>query len=98
MEGSWEAPRGGRFLDPPIARCEPRQIHMSEDSSSKTVAEMIADSLREAGLLTAVFGWLDTTVQGETFWGPWGWTVLGAALLLFVGGTALEILRSPRES
>jgi hypothetical protein len=59
---------------------------------------MIADALREAGLLTAVFGWLDTTVQGETFWGPWGWTVLGAALLLFVGGATLEILRSPKEA
>jgi hypothetical protein len=65
------------------------------EDSGKTVAEMIAESLREAGLLCAVFGWLDTTVQGETFWGPWGWTVLGLALLLFTGGTVLELVRSP---
>jgi hypothetical protein len=68
---------------------------MSEASSSKTVAEMIADALREAGLLTAVFGWLDTTIQGERFWGPWGWSVVGIALMLFVGGATLEVLRSP---
>jgi hypothetical protein len=70
---------------------------MDEGSSSKTVAEMIADSLREAGLLTAVFGWLDSTIQGEQFWGPWGWMVIGLSLLLFVGGMALEVLRSPPE-
>ncbi|HEY8040756.1 MAG TPA: hypothetical protein VIF15_13215 [Polyangiaceae bacterium] len=68
---------------------------MSEGTSSKTVAEMIADALREAGLLTAVFGWLDRTIQGEPFWGPWGWTVLGLSLLLFAGGAVLEVLRSP---
>ncbi len=68
---------------------------MSEASSSKTVAEMIADALREAGLLTAVFGWLDTTIQGEPFWGRWGWTVMALSLVLFVGGAAIEVLRSP---
>lgn len=88
----------GLFLDPSLHPMRPLSNRMSEASSSKSVAEMIADALREAGLLTAVFGWLDTTVQGETFWGPWGWTVLGAALLLFVGGATLEILRSPKEA
>jgi hypothetical protein len=68
---------------------------MSEASSSKTVAEMIADALREAGLLTAVFGWLDRTIQGEPFWGPWGWTVMGMSLALFIGGAVLEVVRSP---
>ncbi len=68
---------------------------MSEASSSKTVAEMIADALREAGLLTAVFGWLDRTIQGEPFWGAWGWTVMGMSLALFIGGTVIEVLRSP---
>ncbi len=71
---------------------------MAEASASKTVAEMIADALREAGLLTAVFGWLDRTIQGEPFWGTWGWTVLGVALLLFAAGAALEVLRSPPEA
>jgi hypothetical protein len=70
---------------------------MSDATSSKTVAEMIADALREAGLLTAVFGWLDRTIQGEPFWGPWGWTVIGVALMLFSGGAVLEVLRSPSE-
>jgi hypothetical protein len=68
---------------------------MSEPSSSKTVAEMIADALREAGLLTAVFGWLDRTIQGEPFWGPWGWTVMAMSLALFVGGAVLEVVRTP---
>jgi hypothetical protein len=68
---------------------------VSEASSSKTVAEMIADALREAGLLTAVFGWLDRTIQGEPFWGAWGWTVMGMSLALFIGGTVIEVLRSP---
>jgi hypothetical protein len=70
---------------------------MAEATSSKTIAEMIADALREAGLLVAVFGWLDRTIQGEPFWGPWGWTVLGAATFLFVGGAIVEVLRSPPE-
>jgi hypothetical protein len=70
---------------------------MGEASSSKTVAEMIAEALREAGLLTAVFGWLDRTIQGEPFWGPWGWTVLAVATFLFVGGAIVEVLRSPPE-
>jgi hypothetical protein len=69
----------------------------SADAPSKTVAEMIGEALREAGLLTAVFGWLDRTIQGEPFWGPWGWTVMGLSLALFVGGAVIEVVRSPPE-
>jgi hypothetical protein len=62
---------------------------------AKTFAEMAGDSLREAGLLIAVFGWLDKTVQGEAFLGPWSWKVLGFATALFAAGVFIESRRSP---
>jgi hypothetical protein len=56
---------------------------------------MIGDTLREAALLVAVFGWLDRVVQQEPFWGPWAWTILGVAMALYIAGVAIERLRSP---
>jgi hypothetical protein len=62
--------------------------------SNRTLAEMIGDTLREAALLVAVFGWLDRVVQQEPFWGTWAWTILGVAMALYVMGVAIERLRS----
>jgi hypothetical protein len=62
---------------------------------NRTVAEMIADTLREAALLVAVFGWLDRVVQQEPFWGTWAWTILAVAVLLYALGVVIERLRSP---
>jgi hypothetical protein len=64
-------------------------------AANRTLAEMIGDTLREAALLVAVFGWLDRVVQQEPFWGTWAWTVLGGAMALYVMGVAIERLRSP---
>lgn len=63
--------------------------------SNRTLAEMIGDTLREAALLVAVFGWLDRVVQQEPFWGTWAWTILGVAMALYAAGVAIERLRSP---
>ncbi len=63
--------------------------------SNRTIAEMIADTLREAALLVAVFGWLDRVVQQEPFWGTWAWTILAVAVLLYALGVVIERLRSP---
>jgi hypothetical protein len=62
---------------------------------NRTLAEMIADTLREAALLVAVFGWLDRVVQQEPFWGAWAWTILGVAMALYILGVTIERLRSP---
>jgi hypothetical protein len=64
-------------------------------AANRTLAEMIGDTLREAALLVAVFGWLDRVVQQEPFWGAWAWTILGVAMALYVAGVAIERLRSP---
>jgi hypothetical protein len=64
-------------------------------SGNRTLAEMIADTLREAALLIAVFGWLDRTTQQEPFWGPWAWTILAMAMALYVTGVIIERLRTP---
>jgi hypothetical protein len=66
-----------------------------EREANRTLAEMIGDTLREAALLIAVFGWLDRVVQQEPFWGPWAWTVLGASAVLYVLGVMVERRRSP---
>jgi hypothetical protein len=63
--------------------------------SNRTLAEMIGETLREAALLVAVFGWLDRVVQQEPFWGVWAWTILAVAMVLYVMGVAIERLRSP---
>ena len=62
---------------------------------SKSVAEMAAEALRESAILIAVFGWLDRTIQGEPFWGPWSWKVIGFSIALFVVGVLIERRRSP---
>jgi len=58
-----------------------------------TLAQMIGDTLREAALLVAVFGWLDRVVQQEPFWGPWAWTILGASAALYFAGVLIERYR-----
>jgi hypothetical protein len=63
--------------------------------SNRTLAEMIGETLREAALLVAVFGWLDRVVQQEPFWGVWAWTILAVALVLYVLGVTIERVRSP---
>jgi hypothetical protein len=62
-------------------------------ASTKTLAEMIGETLREAALLVAVFGWLDRVVQQEPFWGRWAWTVLGTSVLLYAFGVMIERYR-----
>ena len=62
---------------------------------SKSVAEMAGEALRECAILIAVFGWLDRTIQGEPFWGPGSWKVIGFSIVLFVLGVAIERRRSP---
>ncbi len=66
-----------------------------EKAPNRSLAEMIGETLREAALLVAVFGWLDRIVQQEAFWGPWAWTVMGVALILYVMGVMIERYRSP---
>jgi len=61
--------------------------------TSKTLAEMIGETLREGALLVAVFGWLDRVVQQEPFWGPWAWTVLGGSTMLYFVGVMIERYR-----
>ncbi len=58
-------------------------------SSTKTLAEMIAETLREAAILVAVFGWLDRVVQQEPFWGTWSWTFLGGSAVLYTLGVVI---------
>jgi hypothetical protein len=79
--------------DPPAAA--PSQREASQREANRSLAEMIGDTLREAALLVAVFGWLDRVVQQEPFWGAWAWTILGGAMVLYVLGVAIERLRSP---
>jgi hypothetical protein len=64
-------------------------------AGNRTLAEMIGETLREAALLVAVFGWLDRVVQQEPFWGAWAWTILAVAMVLYVLGVLIERLRSP---
>jgi hypothetical protein len=66
--------------------------------SSKTLAEMIGETLREAALLVAVFGWLDRVIQQEPFWGRWAWTVLGSSTVLYTLGVIIERYRAGSES
>jgi hypothetical protein len=63
-------------------------------AANRSLAEMIGDTLREAALLLAVFGWLDRVVQEEPFFGPWAWTVMGLAAALYALGVLIERLRS----
>jgi hypothetical protein len=62
----------------------------SPTSGAKSFAEMAGETLREAGLLVAVFGWLDKAVQGEAFLGVWSWKVLGFAIVLYLLGVMIE--------
>lgn len=62
---------------------------------TRSLADMIGETLREAALLVAVFGWLDRVVQQEPFWGAWAWTVIGVALALYVMGVIIERYRAP---
>ncbi len=64
-----------------------------ELAASRTLAEMIGETLREAALLVAVFGWLDRVVQEEPFFGEWAWTVMGLAAILYALGVLIERLR-----
>ena len=63
-------------------------------AANRTLAEMIGETLREAALLVAVFGWLDRVVQEEPFFGQWAWTVMGLAAMLYAVGVLIERLRS----
>ena len=63
------------------------------ETSSKTLAEMIGETLREGALLVAVFGWLDRVIQQEAFWGKWAWTVLGGSTALYFAGVMIERYR-----
>ncbi len=76
---------------------EPEEAPLSAAAhgGNRTLAEMIGETLREAALLVAVFGWLDRVVQQEPFWGAWAWTILAVAMVLYVLGVAIERLRSP---
>jgi hypothetical protein len=65
-----------------------------ELAANRTLAEMIGETLREAALLVAVFGWLDRVVQEEPFFGEWAWTVMGLAALLYALGVLIERLRA----
>jgi hypothetical protein len=63
-------------------------------AANRTLAEMIGDTLREAALLVAVFGWLDRVVQEEPFFGEWAWTVMGLAAILYALGVLIERIRA----
>jgi hypothetical protein len=63
-------------------------------AANRTLAEMIGETLREAALLVAVFGWLDRVVQEEPFFGEWAWTVMGLAAILYALGVLIERLRA----
>jgi hypothetical protein len=68
-------------------------MSLSPKTETKTLAEMIGETLREAALLVAVFGWLDRVVQQEPFWGKWAWTVLGGSAVLYFLGVLIERYR-----
>jgi hypothetical protein len=74
---------------------QPDEAPSALRGGNRTLAEMIGETLREAALLVAVFGWLDRVVQQEPFWGVWAWTILAVALVLYVLGVTIERLRSP---
>jgi hypothetical protein len=57
----------------------------------KSLGVLIGDALREAGVLVAVFGWLDRAVKGEPFGGGWGATIISSSALLFGLGALLEL-------
>jgi hypothetical protein len=63
------------------------------ETQRKTVPEMIADWLREASVLTAVFGVLDSLGRKEPFDGPWNVAVISIAAVFFALGVALEHAR-----
>jgi len=55
---------------------------------------MLADWLREASVLIAVFGVLDKLVKNELTT-AWGWGALCLAIAFFSAGAALERYRQP---
>ena len=60
----------------------------------KSVAEMMADLLREAALLTVVFIPLDRIVsEGKPFTQGWFWTTLLISGFLLTGGLVIERIR-----
>jgi len=67
---------------------------VASSSGRKSVAEMLADWLREASVLIAVFGVLDKLVKNELTT-AWGWGALCLAIAFFSAGAALERYRQP---
>lgn len=63
-----------------------------ESDHRKSVAEMMADWLREASVLVAVFGVLDKLVKDELTT-MWGWGALALSASFFVLGAGIEAYR-----
>jgi len=59
----------------------------------QTIAEMIAEYLREASLLLAVFWPLDLAIKGEALTLASSGPILGIALALLFLGISIERLR-----
>jgi hypothetical protein len=60
-------------------------------AGQKTITEMLADFLREAAVLCAVFIPMDRVIsKGEPFTREWLWITVGTSALLLVSGITLE--------
>lgn len=58
-----------------------------------TVAEMIAELLREAAILVAVFGPLERLINDKPLTFSWVFIIVGLVLVLAVAGIWMEVKR-----
>jgi hypothetical protein len=58
-----------------------------------TIAEMIAELMREAAVLVAVFGPLERLINEKPLTFSWVFIIVGLVLVLAVAGIAIEVKR-----
>lgn len=63
----------------------------SQASTVRLVAALLGESLREVAVLVAVFGPLDTIVQGKVLTGRAWATIIVTVIAGFVAGVFLEV-------